>query len=59
MTADEAAMVIRELHDFYSAFESLEFLQSPHKLLDGRKPIDCPLADVLRLIDQLKSGAFT
>jgi hypothetical protein len=55
MTADEAAMVIRELHDFYSASESLEFLQSPHKLLDGR----CPLADVLRLIDQLKSGAFT
>jgi uncharacterized protein (DUF2384 family) len=52
-------MVIRELHDFYSASESLEFLQSPHKLLDGRKPIDCPLADVLRLIDQLKSGAFT
>jgi len=46
------------LSDFYSEGEISTWLNSPHPLLDGRKAIECPAADVWRVIDQLQSGAF-
>lgn len=51
-------LLLDELSVIYEDAEAELWLQTPHSLLDGRRPVDCPVGDVLRVIDQLKTGAF-
>ena len=59
MTEAEQAIVYVELREVYSPQEANYWLANPHMRLDWRRPNDCKLDEVLAVIDQLKSGAFT
>lgn len=43
---------------FYTLEETRTWWRSPAGLLNGRRPINCPPADVLKLILLLESGAY-
>jgi transcriptional regulator with XRE-family HTH domain len=54
--------LVTELSEFYSPGEAKLWLFSPHRLLGGESPEkrirDGKLDDVLRLIEQLKTGGY-
>jgi hypothetical protein len=57
MTDEELAWVREELAELYHP-EGVElWLISPHKLLGGRRAVDCDALEVLQIINQLQSGA--
>lgn len=59
MTDAELAQVRAGLAEVYKP-EGVEiWLQARNRLLGGRRAIDCPAEDVLRVIEQLQSGACT
>ena len=59
MHANARALVWTELRQFYSEDEARRWLDTPHPQLGNRRPRDCSYAEVMAVIDQLKSGAFT
>lgn len=59
----EAALVaLANLRSIYSADEAVVWMETPHPLLQGDTPAQRiqkdHLADVIALVEQLKSGAF-
>ena len=54
--------LVSELSELYRPDEAKLWLFSPHKMLDGRRPADLiaqgKAEDVLRIIEQLKDGAY-
>lgn len=50
--------VLHELRDLYTREEAELWMKSEHKLLNGRRPVDCHPNELWRLIDQLKSGIY-
>jgi hypothetical protein len=58
MTEDEIALILKRLAAFYSLEEAQRWLNAPHPQLNGRRAVDCPLAEVLAIIDRLESDAF-
>jgi len=53
----KSQFLLDELSVIYEDAEAELWLYAPHPLLGGRRPVDCAVGDVLRVIDQLKSGA--
>jgi len=51
-----------QLSEFYDSEDAKLWLQTPHKLLDGKRPADLSAAGdvdvVLAVIDQLRTGAY-
>ena len=58
MTAVEHALVWCELRELYSEAEARMWLETPHPQLDDRCPRECSFAEVMAVVDRLKSGAF-
>lgn len=59
MNSDDLGYVRQELAEIYRP-EGVElWLNSPHKLLGGRRAVDCGVDEVLRIIEQLQTGAFS
>lgn len=58
MTAPENALVWCELRELFGYAQAHEWMITPHPMFDGRCPHDCSFDEVMRVIDQLKSGAF-
>jgi len=58
LTLIERELVLCEVRDFYDHDQAQQFLITPQPLLSGRRPLDCQFAEIMRLVDQLKSGAF-
>jgi hypothetical protein len=50
--------IIDSLRFIYTPGERLIWLNSPQKLLDGRRPVDCKAEEVWRLLRQLLDGAY-
>jgi uncharacterized protein (DUF2384 family) len=59
MNRVERELIWCELRDIYTAIDAHTWLETPHGMLDNRRPRDCGFDEVLRQIDSLKSGAFT
>lgn len=59
MTNNEIMALYSRLRLFFTSFDdAAKWMNSPHKLLQDRKPIDCTFIEVRAIIDQLDSGAF-
>jgi hypothetical protein len=58
MNEAEKALVYVELRELFNALDARAWLIVPNAALAGRCPNDCSFADVMRVIDMLKSGAF-
>lgn len=57
---DDPARELQEaLTALYEPDEAMEFMRSPNRLLNGRRPIDCGPGDVLQLLRQILEGAYT
>jgi hypothetical protein len=59
MNEAERALVYCELREMFSALDTRAWLAVSNAALDGRRPNDCSFVEVMRVVDQLKSGAFT
>jgi hypothetical protein len=57
MTATEREKVWTELREIYDEDIARQWLNTPHPLL-GAPPCESKFADVMRILDQMKSGAF-
>jgi uncharacterized protein (DUF2384 family) len=58
MRIEEGQQVVRRLLKLYDEQEAITWMNSPHKLLGGRKPRDCSKEEVLVVVEQLETGAF-
>jgi len=58
MSPSEDALAYAELREIMSADKANAWLKAPHPRLGLRRPVDCDFTQVMRVIDQLKSGAF-
>lgn len=46
------------LLDFYSPLEAHEWMASPQKLLNGRKPAECTPDECYRILSPMRDGNF-
>jgi uncharacterized protein (DUF2384 family) len=53
MTGAEIAICIRELLDHYDPVQAQQWMLLPHPHLEGRRPIDCPIAEVIAVLARL------
>jgi hypothetical protein len=57
MTARERATVWNELRQIYDEDTARMWINTPHPLL-GMPPCECGFDDIMRILDQMASGAF-
>jgi hypothetical protein len=58
MTHKDMAELRQRLLPMYSVAEANIWFYSEHKLLGNRRPIQCSRGEVMRLIEQLETGAY-
>ena len=58
MTPAEAALARNSLGELYDQKRAQAWLEKPHFLLGGHRPLDASFLEVLALIEQIKTGAL-